>query len=131
MEIGIQAYVKGSIDAVELYKKAFGVELGYNVRNPDGSYFHAELMLNGKVFLAVSEIGENFCTDVIPKYPNMNFGIVLDDEKTVRKAYSVLSEDAAICTPLRALPWSDLSADIVDRFGVYWYLTVPQHRPAE
>jgi PhnB protein len=131
MEIGIQAYIKGSIDAVELYKKAFGAELGYNVLNPDGGYYHAELMISGKPFLAVSEIGENFCTDVIPKYPNMNFGIVLDDEKAVRKAYSVLCEDAAICTPLRVLPWSDLSADVVDRFGVYWYLTVPQHRPAE
>lgn len=131
MKIGIQAYVKGSIDAVELYKKAFGAELGYNVLNPDGGYFHAELMLNGKVFLAVSEIGENFCTDVISKYPNMNFGIVLDSEEAVREAYSVLSEGASICTPLRTLPWSDLSADVVDCFGVYWYLSVPQHRPAE
>ncbi len=131
MEIGVQAYVKGSIEAVELYKKAFGAELGYNVLNPDGGYFHAELMLRGKVFLAVSEIGENFCADVIPKYPNMNFGIALDDEEAVREAYNILSEDAAICTPLRVLPWSDLSADIVDRFGVYWYITVPQHRPAE
>jgi uncharacterized glyoxalase superfamily protein PhnB len=88
-------------------------------------------MLSGKLFLAVSEIGENFYTDVIPKYPNMNFGIVLNNEEAVRAAYSVLSEDAPICTPLRALPWSDLSADVVDRFGVYWYLTIPQHRPAE
>ncbi len=131
MEIGILAYVKGSIDAVELYKKAFGAELGYNVLNPDGGYFHAELIRSGKVFLAVSEVGENFCTDVIPKYPNMNFGIVLDDEEAVREAYKILSEDAVMCTPLRILPWSDLSADVVDRFGVYWYLTVPQHRPTE
>lgn len=131
MEIGIQAYVKGSMDAVELYKKAFGAELGYNVLNSDGSYYHAELMRSGKIFLAVSEIGENFNTDVIPKYPNMNFGIVLNNEEAVRKAYSVLSEGASICTPLRALPWSDLCADVVDRFGVYWYITVPQHRPAE
>lgn len=131
MEIGIQAYVKGSIDAVELYKKAFGAEVGYNVLNPDGGYYHAELIRSGKVFLAVSEIGENFCTDVIPKFPNMNFGIVLEDEEAVRKAYNILSEDAATCTPLRVLPWSDLSADVVDRFGVYWYISVPQHRPTE
>lgn len=61
----------------------------------------------------------------------MNFGIVLDDEEAVREAYKILSEDAVMCTPLRILPWSDLSADVVDRFGVYWYLTVPQHRPTE
>jgi PhnB protein len=130
MEIGIQAYVNGSIDAVELYKRAFGAELGYSVLNPDGSYFHAELMQSGKTFLAVSEIGENFCSDVMPKYPNMNLGAILDNEEAVRKAYSALSEDAPIGTPLHALPWSDLCADVVDRFGVYWYLTISQHKPA-
>jgi uncharacterized glyoxalase superfamily protein PhnB len=57
--------------------------------------------------------------------------MVLDNEEAVRKAYAVLSESAAVCTPLRVLPWSDCCADLVDRFGVYWYLTVPQHRPAE
>lgn len=131
MNIGIQAYVKGSKEAVELYKKAFGAELGYHVTNPDGGYFHAELMVNGKPFLAVSEIGENFITDVVSKYPNMNFGVGLDSEEAVRKAYSVLSEGSPVCTPLRTLPWSDLCADVVDRFGVYWYLSVPQHRPEE
>ena len=65
------------------------MELGYNVLNPDDGYYHAELMLSGKVFLAVSEIGENFCDDVNPKYPNLNFGIVLDNEDYVRAAYSV------------------------------------------
>jgi len=129
MEIGIQAYVKGSVDAVELYKRAFDAELGYNVRSSDGSYFHAELMRNGKPLLAVSEVGEDFITDVPAKYPNMSFGVVLDDEEAVRRAYGALSEGAPICTPLRTLPWSDLCADVVDRFGVYWYLTVPQHRP--
>lgn len=129
MEVGIQVYVKGSLEAVALYKKAFEAELEYNVLNPEGGYFHAELSVNGKLFLAVSEVGENFNTDVFPQYPNMNFGIVLDDEEALQNAYSVLSGGAAIKTPLRTLPWSDLCADIVDRFGIYWYLTVPQHRP--
>jgi PhnB protein len=131
MEIGIQVYAKGSGEAVEFYKKAFGAELGYHVLNPDGGYFHAELTINGKPFLAVSEIGEDFNTEVVPKYPNMNFGVILDNTEAVRQAYSILSDGAATKTALRALPWSDLCADVVDRFGVYWYLSVPQHRPAE
>jgi PhnB protein len=129
MEIGVQAYVKGSADAVELYKRAFGVELGYHVRNSEGGFFHAELERNGRPFLAVSEVGKDFIMDVTAKYPNMSFGVVLDDEEAVRRAYGALSEGAPICTPLRTLPWSDLCADVVDRFGVYWYLTVPQHKP--
>ncbi|HML22600.1 MAG TPA: VOC family protein [Aggregatilinea sp.] len=131
MEIGIQIYAKGSVEAVEFYQRAFGAELGYNVKHPDGTFLHAEIMVNGESFLAVGEAGDDFMTEVFPKYPAMSFGMVLDDEDAVRKAYEVLSEGAAVCTPLRVLPWSDCCADIVDRFGVYWYLTVPQHRPAE
>lgn len=127
----MQAYVKNSVKAVELYLKAFGAELGYHVFHPDGTYLHAELMRNGKLFLAVSEAGENFNTEVIPKYPVMNFPAEFETAAGVQNAYAVLSERSPIRTPLRALPWSDCCADIVDQFGVYWYLTVPQHRPEE
>jgi uncharacterized glyoxalase superfamily protein PhnB len=131
VEIGIQIYAKGSVEAVEFYQRAFGAELGYNAKNPDGTFLHAELVRDGQSFLAVGETGDNFIAEVFPKYPAMNFGVVLDNEEAVRRAYAVLSENAAVCTPLRVLPWSDCCADLVDRFGVYWYLTVPQHRPAE
>ena len=127
----MQVYVKGSDKAVELYQRAFGAVMGYSVRNSDGTYLHAELMRNGEFFLAVSEAGDNFNTEVIPKYPVMNFSVEFENEEAVRKAYQVLSENSPICTSIRVLPWSDCCADIVDRFGVYWYITVPGHRPAE
>ena len=38
MRTGIGIYVKNSAEAVDLYKAAFGLELGYHVKNPDGSY---------------------------------------------------------------------------------------------
>ena len=127
----MQVYVKGSDKAVELYQRAFGAVMGYNVRNSDGTFLHAELMRNGEFFLAVSEAGDNFNTEVIPKYPVMNFSVEFENAEAVRKAYEVLSENSPICTPIRVLPWSNCCADIVDRFGVYWYITVSQHRPAE
>lgn len=37
--IGVGLYVKNSPKAVELYKKAFGLELGYHVMNGDNTYF--------------------------------------------------------------------------------------------
>jgi PhnB protein len=129
-KIEMQVYVKGSQQAVEMYQSAFGAEMGYNVRNPDGTFMHAELMRNGQFFLAVSEAGDDFNTAVIPKYPVMNFSVEFENEAAVRKAYQVLSENSPICTSIRVLPWSDCCADIVDRFGVYWYITVPGHRPA-
>lgn len=40
MKLGFQIYLSGSNEAVELYRRAFGAELGYN--NPDGTFMHAE-----------------------------------------------------------------------------------------
>ncbi len=31
MKIGLQAYIKGSVEAVSFYQKAFGAVLGYSV----------------------------------------------------------------------------------------------------
>lgn len=53
MEIDFGIYVKNSAEAVELYKEAFRLELGYHVKNPDGSYFHSELSKDGKGFSVV------------------------------------------------------------------------------
>ncbi|HBG01333.1 MAG TPA: VOC family protein, partial [Firmicutes bacterium] len=52
---GIGVYAIGSKEAVELYRNAFGLELGYHVLNEDGSYFHSELLKDGEPFLAVAE----------------------------------------------------------------------------
>lgn len=51
MEIDFGIYVKNSAEAVELYKEAFRLELGYHVKNPDGSYFHSELMAKDSLSL--------------------------------------------------------------------------------
>lgn len=42
--IGIGIYVKNSPKAIEMYKSAFGLELGYHVLNNDGTYYHSELI---------------------------------------------------------------------------------------
>ena len=134
MEIGCQVYIKGSAEAVELYMKAFGAELGYNVRNDDGSYYHAELSMDGRPMLAVSEaksdIGIADKSKYTPEcYPPMQFGVTLSGERDVAMAYDILKEGANILLPLGKLPWSDCCASLVDKFGVCWYLSVRQHRP--
>lgn len=37
--IGMGIYVKNGPKAIELYKAAFGLELGYHVLNNDGTYY--------------------------------------------------------------------------------------------
>ncbi len=59
MGFSIGVYVKNSAKAVELYQQVFGLELGYHVMNPDGSYFHSELYRNGECFISVVEASRN------------------------------------------------------------------------
>lgn len=136
MEIGIQVYVHNSADAVALYQQAFNAQLGYHVCNDDGSFFHAELEVDGHGFLAVSEadaaLGRLVLASVSPRqYPPMNFGVTLPDAAAVQRAFDLLAEGGAVLLPVSQLPWSDCAANVVDRFGVFWYLSVPQHRPAD
>ena len=128
MRIGLQAYLHGSIAAVELYQKAFGATLGYHERHPDGTFLHAELYVDGELLLAVSEANNTLAKDSRMKfsatsYPAMNFCVTLKNERAVEKAYDVLQEDANILYPLGSLPWSRCCANLIDRFGVFWYIS--------
>lgn len=126
MKIGIGIYVKNSVEAVELYQKAFGLELGYHVKNPDGSFYHSELCRNGEEIFDVIESPEHDLKDNI-----VQVSMILDGEAEVRTAFDCLSEGAAVEMPVGPLPWSPCAAVLKDRFGVWWYLTAPQHYPDE
>ena len=43
MDLGATLYVKNSVEAVEFYIEAFRMTLGYNAKNSDSSFLHAEL----------------------------------------------------------------------------------------
>lgn len=55
MRLGATLYLNGSAEAVAFYTEAFGLVLGYNEKNPDGTYLHAELTKDDKEIFAVSE----------------------------------------------------------------------------
>ncbi len=152
MKIGSQVYVKSSAEAVGLYQKAFGLTLGYHVKNDDGSFFHAELLSDDEFFLAVSEASTDSPDGFTPpaqyeellnavdeaagvrpagNIPPMQFGVEFKDESGVLNAFELLKPGATITLPVGRLPWSDCCAGLVDKFGVSWYLSVPQHKPEE
>lgn len=124
MEIGIGLYVEGSREAAETYMQAFGLELGYHVLNVDGTFFHSELLKDGKAFLSVVE------SEKAAKGP-VELGVTFSSRDELEGAYRILSEGGTVSMPLGELPWSPLAAVVTDRFGVTWFLTLPQHRPPE
>lgn len=128
MELGMTLYIKNTLEAVEFYKEAFGMTLGYNEKFPDGTYMHAELQKDGKTVFAVSEAenGELVAAmhEMLEKgiSPTTSCGIGFGTEEEVRKAYDMLSAEGVVRRPLGSLPWSACSADVLDKYGVYWYI---------
>lgn len=126
MEMSYGLHVKNSVEAVELYQDAFGLELGYHVKNPDGSYFHSELYKERKEKLSVVEAQGNAAVE-----HTVQLGVTLENEAEVQRVYKLLSAGGTIKTPIGPLPWSPCAADVIDKFGVWWYITAPQHYPPD
>lgn len=123
---GIGIYVKGSVEAAELYCEAFGLELGYHVLNKDGSYFHSELTKDGNGALSVVE-----AEAPAPLGNPVELGYSFDSREGLEKAFTLLKEGGKVKMEPGELPWSPLAATVTDRFGVNWFLSLPQHRPPE
>ena len=125
---------KKSYKAVELYKEAFGLSLGYNLsyEDPEGmrkwgldigddfiprrGYFHADLVRNGETVLSVSAEGD------IPRGGEfITLDMQMGSEEAVKKAVSVLSEGTK--TPCDG-GWNPCTAGVTDPFNVNWCIYV-------
>jgi len=112
----MQIYVKGSVEAVELYQKAFNAKLGTSYKNSDDSYMHAELDVYGQI-LAISEHNDRTVGNQMQFCLHFNG----DEKGKVTKAYDVLKNEAQkIDAPLGACDFSPYMASLVDKFGIYW-----------
>ena len=131
MTLGATLYLRNSSDAVNFYMTAFKMTLGYNVKNPDGSFLHAELLKDGNSIFAVSESPDEEILKLMlnTHWPTMSYGINFDTDEELNLAYSMLCNGGHILRPLGPLPWTPCAADVVDKFGVYWYIYVSQHKP--
>jgi len=125
--IGIGIYVKNSPKAIALYQQAFGLELGYHVLNKDGTYFHSELHRSGEPFCSVVEAKQNTYTDRQP----IELGVQFSIRDELAQAFTLLSDAGRVEMEIRELPWSPCAAIVTDQFGVRWFLTMPQHKPAD
>ena len=135
MKLGATLYVKDSYEAVERYKEAFGLELGYHLSyedidglkawgynmgedyKPYKGYFHAELIRDGNEVFAVSGEGD----EKLVSGHNVQLGLNLGSEEAVKRAVSVLSDGKVTAAPCSYNP---CVADVVDKYGVWWFISV-------
>jgi uncharacterized glyoxalase superfamily protein PhnB len=129
-KIKSHVYIKNSVEAVKLYKEAFKLDEkeGERILDDDGNIWHCVLLKNGEEYLSVSEdkyLPENliraYSEDIRPL---MLFKVEIEDETDLKRAFELLSKDGNSCAGLKTDPWSIVSCDVIDRFGVFWYLIV-------
>jgi uncharacterized glyoxalase superfamily protein PhnB len=120
--------VRGSIEAVEFYKKAFNASLGFYEYFADGTpedgYQHASIMVGDTEILALCE-NECYTTNVAG-HPVMQFLLNgFETKGAVLQAYEVLS-DGAIANENpngpAAVPWDENAYyfSIVDKYNIWW-----------
>jgi uncharacterized glyoxalase superfamily protein PhnB len=132
MKSGCQIYVKGSLEAAELYKRAFNLipNPEMTAYNEDGTYEHVSLMFGENEIIAIAEGSDDYCQDVIleNKCPIMSFNIYgFGTREAIDHAYAVLSENARHNNnpngPNIAF-WDDTDTvygfNLVDKFGIHW-----------
>lgn len=124
MLLGVGLYVTGSLEAARLYCDAFGMELGYHVLLKDGSgYYHSELYKDGKEVCNVIEAEHTAGPNPVQLY------FIFQTREELMHAYELLRQGGEVEMEPQPLPWSPWAANVRDRFGVRWYLSLPQHYP--
>ena len=132
MKLGATLYIHNTLEAAERYQRAFGLTLGYHAFNPDGSYLHASLCREGQEVFAISESRNDALVnllrraDIRANRPIANLGLDFPTEEDVRHAFEMLARDGTVTLPLQSLPWCPLAGEVVDKYGVYWYIHLNQ-----
>ena len=118
----MQAYVKGSKEAVPFYLDVFGGQLISSYVNEDGSFYHSEIDIEGEIF----SVAERFNDDEECNNTGniMQFCLHFGEgrENTVHQIYDKLKVNAQIHVPLNPCDYSDLMCNLTDQYGVRWCL---------
>lgn len=128
MQLGATLYIYNTLEAADFYQRAFGLTLGDTALNPDGSYLHAALCRDGREVFAISESRNDALAallrraDIHANRPIANLGLNFPTPEEVRHAFALLAEEGTVTLPLQSLPWCPLAAEVVDKYGVYWYI---------
>jgi PhnB protein len=122
---GVGIAVKNNVEAVEFYKKVFGLELGFSAMFPEdheyhGQYQHAELEKDGKGLFAVTSLTHDFDS----QKQIISFGMYFDTEAELREAFNLLSDGGIVKEPIGAVPWSPCCATVTDKFGITWWISI-------
>lgn len=111
--------VKNGDEAIEFYKKGFGVQERGRMKGPDGRVAHAELKLGDSVFMLSDEYPKMDCHSpkTIGGSPVSMYVYVDDVDSFFDKA---ISAGAKVLDPIKDQFWGDRHGRLEDPFGHLW-----------
>lgn len=128
MKCYTQVYVMNSMEAVETYCRAFGAKVTLEIKNDaQTAYEHCELSVNDEPILAVAEASEPYDVSVIHrmKWQTMTFNAFkLGSTDAVENAFHVLRAGGVVIEAIHELPWNKCCADVIDKYGVCWWIGI-------
>ncbi|MDO5558442.1 MAG: hypothetical protein Q4F95_02465 [Oscillospiraceae bacterium] len=123
-----QVYVKNSFEAADLYCKAFGAEITFEIKNDTGTaYEHCELSVNGEGFLALAEAVNPCDINIVHKmkWETMTFNVFeMGTKEAVNNAFNFLSDGGVVIHPIQSVSWNKYCATVIDKFGVCWWIAI-------
>jgi PhnB protein len=118
-------YVEESAKALAYYEKVFGAKTRFKMDASDGKILHAEIMVNGALFM----MGEAN-PEMMMKSPRMlggsPMGILVYVPDVDATFAAALASGATSLMPCDDMFWGDRTASFIDPFGHNW--TIATHK---
>jgi PhnB protein len=112
--------VRGAAEAIEFYKKAFGAKERMRMPGPDGKIGHAELVIDGALFMMADECpGFGTSPAALNGTPVSFMLYVKDVDAAFKKA---VAAGASVMRPPEDKFYGDRSGTLSDPYGHVWNL---------
>ena len=122
-------YVRDVKEAFAFYGNALGMVAvphhGYDILTLNGQHFYS-------IFEAPPEEHEMLLQATHKSSQRLKACVEVAAAEAVKAAAEALATDGGrINDPPRPLPWSACAADLVDKYGIEWFISTPCYAPPE
>ena len=129
--IYVKDHPEAQAEALAYYQRIFGMEIVEH-------HFDLKLKINGQLFFEIYEVSDErynaymktITTDADTyKKTVLSSSAQYEIETELRRVYDLLAAEAIWIGDFTTLPWSPCSVSLIDKYGVSWYLSMPEHMP--
>jgi PhnB protein len=112
--------VRGAVEAIDYYKRAFGAVERFRMAGPDGkSIMHAELVIGDSIIFLCDEMPDMDCrSPAALQGTPVSIHLYVDDADAVFSR--AVSAGGRVTMPLQDMFWGDRFGEIEDPFGHRW-----------